>query len=542
MLKPLLDVKNLSVRFGQGEGSFLALDGFELTVAKGETVVLVGESGSGKSISALSISRLLPSTALIESGSIEFAGSDLLGLPEKAMRNIRGAGIGMVFQEPQSSLNPVMTIGSQIGESLKRHHGLYGKALLERIEELLVLVGISNPKHRCHQYPHEFSGGMKQRVMIAIALAGDPELLIADEPTTALDVTIQAQVLSLMKTIQTNRNMGMIFITHDLAVAYQVADRIIVMKEGKIIEAADREDFYRTPSHEYTQKLFDSIPSWEKRLSENPSADHPAAEKALNVKNLSVSFLGKTSLFSRRSNAMVAVNNVDLELQEGRTLALVGESGSGKTTMAKAILQLIKPSHGSVYYRGDNLCDISGRQLRRHRGDLQMVFQDPYSSMNPRMLVGAIIKEGMIAQNIGIDKSERDDRVRRLLLQVGLDPSYALRYPHEFSGGQRQRICIARALAVEPKVLICDEPTSALDVSVQSQILHLLRDLQEELGLTYLFVTHNIGVVAYLAHQVAVMHQGKIVEYGSVDDVLHRPQHVYTRTLLNAVPKIGMSL
>ena len=542
MLKPLLDVKNLSVRFGQGEGSFLALDGFELTVAKGETVVLVGESGSGKSISALSISRLLPSTALIESGSIEFAGSDLLGLPEKAMRNIRGAGIGMVFQEPQSSLNPVMTIGSQIGESLKRHHGLYGKALLERIEELLVLVGISNPKHRCRQYPHEFSGGMKQRVMIAIALAGDPELLIADEPTTALDVTIQAQVLSLMKTIQTNRNMGMIFITHDLAVAYQVADRIIVMKEGKIIEAADREDFYRTPSHEYTQKLFDSIPSWEKRLSENPSADHPAAEKALNVKNLSVSFLGKTSLFSRRSNAMVAVNNVDLELQEGRTLALVGESGSGKTTMAKAILQLIKPSHGSVYYRGDNLCDISGRQLRRHRGDLQMVFQDPYSSMNPRMLVGAIIKEGMIAQNIGIDKSERDDRVRRLLLQVGLDPSYALRYPHEFSGGQRQRICIARALAVEPKVLICDEPTSALDVSVQSQILHLLRDLQEELGLTYLFVTHNIGVVAYLAHQVAVMHQGKIVEYGSVDDVLHRPQHVYTRTLLNAVPKIGMSL
>jgi peptide/nickel transport system ATP-binding protein len=542
MLKPLLDVKNLSVRFGQGEGSFLALDGFELTVAKGETVVLVGESGSGKSISALSISRLLPSTALIESGSIEFAGSDLLGLPEKAMRNIRGAGIGMVFQEPQSSLNPVMTIGSQIGESLKRHHGLYGKALLERIEELLALVGISNPKHRCHQYPHEFSGGMKQRVMIAIALAGDPELLIADEPTTALDVTIQAQVLSLMKTIQTNRNMGMIFITHDLAVAYQVADRIIVMKEGKIIEAADREDFYRTPSHEYTQKLFDSIPSWEKRLSENPSADHPAAEKALNVKNLSVSFLGKTSLFSRRSNAMVAVDNVDLELQEGRTLALVGESGSGKTTMAKAILQLIKPSHGSVYYRGDNLCDVSGRQLRRHRGDLQMVFQDPYSSMNPRMLVGAIIKEGMIAQNIGIDKSERDDRVRRLLLQVGLDPSYALRYPHEFSGGQRQRICIARALAVEPKVLICDEPTSALDVSVQSQILHLLRDLQEELGLTYLFVTHNIGVVAYLAHQVAVMHQGKIVEYGSVDDVLHRPQHVYTRTLLNAVPKIGMSL
>ena len=542
MLKPLLDVKNLSVRFGQGEGSFLALDGFELTVAKGETVVLVGESGSGKSISALSISRLLPSTALIESGSIEFAGSDLLGLPEKAMRNIRGAGIGMVFQEPQSSLNPVMTIGSQIGESLKRHHGLYGKALLERIEELLVLVGISNPKHRCRQYPHEFSGGMKQRVMIAIALAGDPELLIADEPTTALDVTIQAQVLSLMKTIQTNRNMGMIFITHDLAVAYQVADRIIVMKEGKIIEAADREDFYRTPSHEYTQKLFDSIPSWEKRLSENPSADHPAAEKALNVKNLSVSFLGKTSLFSRRSNAMVAVDNVDLELQEGRTLALVGESGSGKTTMAKAILQLIKPSHGSVYYRGDNLCDVSGRQLRKHRGDLQMVFQDPYSSMNPRMLVGAIIKEGMIAQNIGIDESERDDRVRRLLLQVGLDPSYALRYPHEFSGGQRQRICIARALAVEPKVLICDEPTSALDVSVQSQILHLLRDLQEELGLTYLFVTHNIGVVAYLAHQVAVMHQGKIVEYGSVDDVLHRPQHVYTRTLLNAVPKIGMSL
>jgi peptide/nickel transport system ATP-binding protein len=542
MMKPLLDVKDLSVRFGQGQGSFLALDKFDLTVAKGETVVLVGESGSGKSVSALSISRLLPSTARIESGSIEFTGHDLLALPENEMRNVRGASIGMVFQEPQSSLNPVMSIGSQIGESLKRHHGLYGQALFERIEELLVLVGISNPKHRCRQYPHEFSGGMKQRVMIAIALAGDPELLIADEPTTALDVTIQAQVLSLMKAIQIKRNMGMIFITHDLAVAYQVADRIVVMKEGKIIEAADREDFYRTPSHAYTRKLFDSIPSWEKRMNESSTIDQSVGEKVLSVRNLSVLFQGKKRLFSRRDNSTIAVDDVNLELYEGRTLALVGESGSGKTTMGKAILQLIKPSDGSVCYRGDNLCDISRSQLRSHRRDLQMVFQDPYSSMNPRMLVGAIIKEGMIAQNIGVDESERDDRVRRLLLQVGLDPSYASRYPHEFSGGQRQRICIARALAVEPKILICDEPTSALDVSVQSQILLLLRGLQEELGLAYLFVTHNIGVVAYLAHEVAVMYQGKIVEYGNVDDVLHRPQHSYTRTLLNAVPTIGTSL
>ncbi len=538
MADALLDVHDLAVRFGAGESLVKAVDGVSFSVAAGETVVLVGESGSGKSITALAIARLLPPVARLEGGHVTLDNQDLFRLPENRMRDIRGAQIGMIFQEPQSSLNPVMTIGAQIGETLVRHKRLRGAALKERTVALLEAVGIEDPARRLHEYPHQFSGGMKQRVMVAIALAADPKLLIADEPTTALDVTIQAQVLDLIKAQQDRRDMGILFITHDLAVAHQVADKVVVMKDGLVVESGRRDAFYRDPQHAYSKRLFDALPSWEKRVREGYAPAQPSAETILSVRGLKVYYPIKKGVFRRTVGFVKAVDGIDLEIEKGRTLAVVGESGSGKTTMGKGILQLTHIHEGAVDYQGSDLRSVDAATLRRHRSDLQIVFQDPYSSMNPRMMVGDIVKEGMIAQNIGADSDARDARVTELLGQVGLESSFARRYPHEFSGGQRQRICIARALAVEPRLIVCDEPTSALDVSVQAQILELLRELQDRLGLTYLFVTHNIGVVAYLAHKVAVMYQGRIVEYGEVDQVLHQPQHEYTRNLLAAVPTI----
>ena len=538
MADVLLEVKDLAVHFGAGKHVVKAVDGVSFSVAAGETVVLVGESGSGKSITALAISRLLPPVARIESGTVMLGGEDLFRLPENRMRDVRGAAIGMIFQEPQSSLNPVMTIGAQIGETLVRHKRLRGAALKERTVELLEAVGIEDPARRIDEYPHQFSGGMKQRVMIAIALAADPRLLIADEPTTALDVTIQAQVLDLIKAQQDRRDMGILFITHDLAVAHQVADKVVVMKDGVVVEQGRRDAFYGNPQHAYSKRLFDALPSWEKRVREGNTPAVESEETILSVRGLKVYYPIKKGVFRRTVGFVKAVDGIDLEIEKGRTLAVVGESGSGKTTMGKGILQLTSIHEGSVEYAGSDLRTVDAATLRRHRSDLQIVFQDPYSSMNPRMMVGDIIKEGMVAQNIGADREARDARVDELLGAVGLEPGFARRYPHEFSGGQRQRICIARALAVEPRLIVCDEPTSALDVSVQAQILELLRELQDRLGLTYLFVTHNIGVVAYLAHKVAVMYQGRIVEYGAVEQVLHHPQHDYTRTLLAAVPTI----
>ena len=538
MVDVLLEVKDLAVHFGAGENVVKAVDGVSFSVAAGETVVLVGESGSGKSITALAISRLLPPVARIEGGRVMLGGEDLFRLPEHRMRDVRGAAIGMIFQELQSSLNPVMTIGAQIGETLVRHKRLRGAALKERIVELLEAVGIEDPARRINEYPHQFSGGMKQRVMIAIALAADPKLLIADEPTTALDVTIQAQVLDLIKAQQDRRDMGILFITHDLAVAHQVADKVVVMKDGVVVEQGKRDAFYSHPQHAYSKRLFEALPSWEKRVREGNKPAVESAETILSVRGLKVYYPIKKGVFRRTVGFVKAVDGVDLEIEKGRTLAVVGESGSGKTTMGKGILQLTSIYAGSVEYEGSDLRTVDAATLRRYRSDLQIVFQDPYSSMNPRMMVGDIIKEGMVAQNIGADREARDQRVTDLLRQVGLEPGFARRYPHEFSGGQRQRICIARALAVEPRLIVCDEPTSALDVSVQAQILELLRELQDRLGLTYLFVTHNIGVVAYLAHKVAVMYQGRIVEYGAVEQVLHHPRHDYTRTLLAAVPTI----
>jgi len=538
MSDPLLDVRDLAVHFGSGDKIVKAVDDVSFTVCAGETTVLVGESGSGKSVTALAIARLLPVASQVRRGQILFASEDLLRTPENRMRNIRGAQIGMIFQEPQSCLNPVMTIGAQIGETLTRHKRLRGMTRKNRIVELLEAVGLDDAERRINEFPHQFSGGMKQRVMIALALAADPKLLIADEPTTALDVTIQAQVLDLIKTQQDQRRMGILFITHDLAVAHQVADRVVVMKDGVIVEQGSRDSFYCRPKHAYSKRLFEALPSWEKRVREGKTPTVELSETILSVQGLKVHFPIKKGLFKRTVGFVKAVDGIDLTIQKGRTLAVVGESGSGKTTMGKAILQLTDVNSGSVNYAGSDLRSIDPASLRRHRSDLQIIFQDPYSSMNPRMMIGEIIKEGMVAQNIGASAVERESRVSELLRQVGLEPAFARRYPHEFSGGQRQRICIARALAVEPRLIICDEPTSALDVSVQAQILELLRELQERLGISYLFVTHNIGVVAYMAHQISVMYRGRIVEYGDVEQVLQYPRHEYTRTLLEAVPTI----
>ena len=538
MSTPLLEVTDLAVQFGVDDTLVRAVDGISFSIAAGETVVLVGESGSGKSIAALALARLLPSAARITGGAVKLDGTDLFGLPEYRMRDIRGAAIGMIFQEPQSSLNPVMTIGAQIGETLARHRRLRGVELRARTLAQLAAVGIADAERRIDEYPHQFSGGMKQRVMIAIALAADPRVLIADEPTTALDVTIQAQVLQLIKAEQRRRAMGILFITHDLAVAYQVADRVLVMRAGRIVEHGTRDKFYSAPQHPYSRQLFAALPSWEKRLREGHAPATTATEPLLSVRGLAVYYPIRRGLFKRTVGFVKAVDGVDLTLAKGRTLAVVGESGCGKTTMGKGILRLTSLHAGVVEYGGVDLSQLSASRLRRQRRALQIVFQDPFASMNPRMLVGDIIKEGMLAQGIGSGRADRERRVADLLAQVGLETAHARRYPHEFSGGQRQRICIARALAVEPQLVVCDEPTSALDVSVQAQILDLLRALQQRLQLSYLFVTHNIGVVAYIAHEVAVMYGGRIVEYGAVDQVLHHPQHEYTRQLLAAVPTI----
>ena len=547
MSETLLQVSNLTTVFEDSRRSITAVDSVDFEIKSGETFALVGESGSGKSITALSVIRLLPSAAKLTSGSILFEGKDLLSLPEREMRDIRGSGISMIFQEPMTSLNPVVRVGKQISEVLIRHQNMSKAQARQRALDLLDAVQIKDPVHTIDTYAHELSGGMKQRVMIAIALACEPKLLIADEPTTALDVTVQARVLDLINKLQQQFKMAILFITHDLAVVKQVADHIAVMKDGKIVEQSSNEIFFTNPQHQYSWDLFAALPAIEKRgqplLASEPNKQLATKQQVgenglLQVTDLKVHFPIRKGIFKHTVGYVKAVDGVTLEVPPGKTVALVGESGSGKTTVGKGILRLVQATSGEVSYLGLPIHNIGKKQMLEQRTNLQIVFQDPFSSMNPRMLVGDIIMEGMKALNVLSDAQTREQRVLELLQQVGLDKEAHLRYPHEFSGGQRQRICIARALAVDPKIIICDEPTSALDVSVQAQILDLLNDLQHRLGISYLFITHNMSVVAYFADYVAVMYQGKIVEQGEVEQVLNAPNHEYTKKLLAAVPKL----
>jgi len=492
--------------------------------------------------------RLLPDAAKVTAGTVNFDGTDLLMLPERDLRDIRGSGISMIFQEPMTSLNPVVKVGKQISEVLMRHQSMSKAQARQRALDLLDAVKIPKPGYAIDTYAHELSGGMKQRVMIAIALACEPKLLIADEPTTALDVTIQAQVLDLINDLQQQFKMAIIFITHDLGVVKQVADHVAVMKEGEIVEQSSNEVFFTSPQHPYSWELFAALPTMEKRgqpllASHGKQKTQPVSYVAepndtLRVNDLKVHFPIRKGFLKRVVGHVKAVDGVSLEIPKGKTIALVGESGSGKTTVGKGILRLVQPTAGEVTYLGLPIHNLDRKQLLGQRANLQIVFQDPYSSMNPRMLVGEIIEEGMKTLKVIDDAKARKVRVLELLEQVGLDKDTHLRYPHEFSGGQRQRICIARALAVNPKIIICDEPTSALDVSVQAQILDLLNDLQNQYGISYLFITHNMSVVAYFADRVAVMYQGKIVEQGDVEQVLTNPTHEYTKALLSAVPKL----
>ena len=548
MNAPLLQIKDLDVGLANG-ASLLRRVSFE--VRRGETFALLGESGSGKSMSALSIMRLLPEGVFFRAGSVRFEGRDLLRLPAFSMRRVRGRKIAMIFQEPMTALNPVVTAGDQVVEALKLHRGMSSADAGKRTLEMFDDVGLADPALVFRSYPHELSGGMKQRVVIAMALAGSPDLLIADEPTTALDVTIQAQVLALLKSLQTRLDMAMLFISHDLSIVSNVADRIAVVKEGHVVDESDVSGFFTGQRHPYSRRLLQVVPAVEKRggfLSENAVGTvvdtitdagrrGGAAMRLLELNEVRVHFPVRAGLFRRVRRHVKAVDGVSLTLDSGRTLALVGESGSGKTTVAKAILGLVSPTAGSVRFEGEDVACLKAGALREFRHKVQIVFQDPFSSMNPKMQVGEIVKEGMRVQQIG-DELSMHERMIELLETVGLEAGFAHRYPHEFSGGQRQRICIARALAVEPKLLICDEPTSALDVSVQAQILDLFRRLQSDLGLSYLFISHDISVVSYMAHEIAVMYRGQVVEAGEAVSLLKNPRHDYTRALLAAVPTI----
>lgn len=601
----LLSVKDLRTQIDTERDVVRAVDGIDLDIRRGETFAVVGESGSGKSMTALSLLRLLPDAAHVVSGSALLRGDDLFALPERDMRNVRGKRVAMIFQEPATSLNPVMTVGEQIGEVLTRHLRISGAAATRRTVELLEAVGLPSPAHRAGEYPFQLSGGMKQRVMIAMALAADPDLLVADEPTTALDVTIQAQVLELLRNLQKERGMAILLITHDLGIVAEMAHRVGVMYAGRLVEVADRAQFFSAPAHPYSRKLFESLPGaavrggelavipgqvppltgvftqcrfvdrcefatgrcrvgepgWSDvgaghivrcvRIAELPpyaraaiqtaqSVAEEAAPALLSVRDLKVHFPIRKGLLRRTKGSVRAVDGVTLDIPQGRTLALVGESGCGKTTVGKAIIQLIRPTAGEVRFDGTDLTALRGEALRSRRRDFQIVFQDPFASLNPRMRVGEILAEGQWALGDQTNRAAIESRSDELLDQVGLQRDSKQRYPHEFSGGQRQRIAIARALAVRPRLLICDEPTSALDVSVQAQILNLLKSLQRQLGLSYLFITHNISVVDYIAHEVAVMYLGRIVERGTMEEVLRAPMHPYTKALLAAVPRMDV--
>ena len=546
---PVLAIRNLTTSFRvEGQWQAVVRDvGFE--IGPRETVAVVGESGSGKSVTALSIMRLIPSANGRIAGRIALEGRELLDLSEEAMRDVRGGEIGMIFQEPMTSLNPVLTVGFQVSEALRRHRGLRPAEADREALRLFDLVRIPDARHRFNDYPHTFSGGMRQRVMIAMALACRPRLLIADEPTTALDVTIQAQILELIRALQGEIGMSVMFITHDMGVVAEIADRVVVMLEGEKVEDGDAAPLFAAPRHPYTQRLLAAVPKLGSLAGSAlprrfPSAQREAVaeepdrrgEPILQVKDLTTRFPVRGGLLGRTTGNVHAVEGVSFSLRAGETLSLVGESGCGKSTTGRSILRLIEPEAGSIRFEGRDVMEAGKAELRVIRKRLQMIFQDPYGSLNPRQTVGAAIREPMIVHGL-CGREEADERVATLLRQVGLEPDHALRFPHEFSGGQRQRLCIARSLGLEPQLIVADESVSALDVSVKAQVINLMLDLQAELGLAYLFISHDIAIVERVSHRIAVMLLGEVVEIGPRAAVLDDPRHPYTQKLIRAVPR-----
>ncbi|MEZ6052149.1 MAG: ABC transporter ATP-binding protein [Planctomycetaceae bacterium] len=601
----LLEINNLRTYFDTREGTVKAVDGLTVSLGEGETLGLVGESGSGKSVTSLSIMRLLPETsARIAEGSISYLGRDLVKLPQNEMRSIRGSDISMIFQEPGTSLNPVFKVGAQVIEAIVQHQKVTKAEARQRTIQLFKEVGIPDPEHRINMYPHEMSGGQKQRVMIAMALSCNPELLIADEPTTALDVTIQKQILDLLRGLRDDRGMSILFITHDLAVIAEIADKVAVMFRGELVEYDTVDRIFANPQHPYTKGLLACRPkpdSTNKRLatvsdfmtatkrpdgsfhivekemtperldhlrntgrgrllhpkSELEAVGHPwdedkhppdtktvpeGTQPLLAVRDLKVYFPIRAGVFRRVVDHVRAVDGVSFNVYPGQTLGLVGESGCGKTTTGRAILKLIKMTSGQVLFGGTDVAHVHGEELRNLRSRMQIIFQDPYGSLNPRMTVQNMLIEAMMVHRLGSSKSDRRDRAAKLLEEVGLEPAHLGRYPHEFSGGQRQRISIARALAVEPDFIICDESVSALDVSVQAQVLNLLKDLQEDRGLTYVFISHDLSVVNFMSDMMAVMNAGKIVEFGPSEAIYAHPKEPYTQRLIASIPKDSLEL
>ncbi|ROU01180.1 ABC transporter ATP-binding protein [Histidinibacterium lentulum] len=525
MSDPILQVRGLQVRFRQEGVMTPAVKGVSFDVGRGETVALVGESGSGKSVTALSTVRLLGDNAEL-SGTVRYEGTEMLGADERTLRGIRGNDISFIFQEPMTSLNPLHTLEKQLRESIELHQGLRGEAVRVRILELLHQVGIRDPETRLGAYPHQLSGGQRQRVMIAMALANDPQLLIADEPTTALDVTIQAQILNLLAELKERTKLSLLFITHDLTIVRQIADRVCVMKDGEIVEQGPVEEIFERPQHPYTIKLLSA---------ESTGAPLPVpgdAQVIAAVEKLRIWFPIHRGLLKRTVGHIKAVNDATLEVRAGETVGIVGESGSGKTTLALAVMRLIR-SEGRIVFMGRDIHGFGQRQMRPLRGDMQIVFQDPYGSLSPRMTVAEIISEGLDVHGISTGEDKRV-LVAEIMAEVGLDPAMMDRYPHEFSGGQRQRIAIARAMILRPKLLVLDEPTSALDMTVQVQIVELLRDLQARHRLAYLFISHDLKVVRALSHRVMVMKQGDVVEAGPAEEIFRRPRTAYTRELMQA--------
>ncbi|RWO44635.1 MAG: ABC transporter ATP-binding protein [Mesorhizobium sp.] len=529
---PLLSVQDLSVAFSQGGSQSLAVDHISFDIAKGETVALVGESGSGKSVSALSVLKLLPyPSASHPSGKILFQGADLLAMNEKQLRQVRGNKITMIFQEPMTSLNPLHTIEQQIVEILKLHQGMADRPAKERTLALLNEVGIRDPHKRLDAYPHQLSGGQRQRVMIAMALANEPELLIADEPTTALDVTVQAQILELLAGLKSRKGMSMLFITHDLGIVRKIADRVCVMTKGKIVETGPTKEIFANPQHAYTRHLLAAEPKGK------PPAANADAKPVMTGKDIKVWFPIKQGFFRRTVDNVKAVDGIDVTVRAGQTLGVVGESGSGKTTLGLALARMIS-STGTIQFNGRDINQLSFNAMRPLRRELQIVFQDPFGSLSPRMSIAEIIEEGLKIHEPKLSPDERDDKVAAVLKEVGLDPATRNRYPHEFSGGQRQRVAIARAMVLNPRFVMLDEPTSALDMSVQAQVVDLLRSLQAKHDLAYLFISHDLKVIRALANDVIVMRNGRIVEAGPSQQIFENPQTDYTRALISAAFKI----